>query len=304
MRPELLASYRSAEAVARSRSNFYYSFVVMPPEKRRAFCAVYAFMRYCDDISDGDAGTETKRSMLLDWRSQLDAVYAGSVDKNPTFPAFRDAVNNFKIPAQYFHWVIDGAAMDLSTVQYETFDDLYKYCFNVASAVGLVCLQIFGFSDEGAKKYAEHCGIAFQLTNILRDVKEDAETGRIYLPMEDLRKFDYTAEDLRRGVVDERFRRLMKFEADRAREYYASAQNLLPLIDVSSRPALWAMIRIYRSLLDRIVQRRFDVFSRRVRLAKSEKISIALRALAMRFFGQPRFEMQDSNHRADSGGIE
>jgi 15-cis-phytoene synthase len=310
MRPELLASYRSAEAVARSRSNFYYSFVVMPPEKRRAFCAVYAFMRYCDDISDGDAGLDSKRSMLRDWRSQLDAAYSGSVDKNLILPAFLDTVKNFSIPAQYFHWVIDGAAMDLNTVQYETFNDLYKYCFNVASAVGLVCLQIFGFSDERAKKFAEHCGIAFQITNILRDVKEDAESERIYLPLEDLRKFDYTPEDLRRGVVDERFRRLMKFEADRAREYYASARNLLPLIEVSSRPALWAMIKIYESLLDRIVQQQFDVFGQRVRLARSAKISIALQALAMRFFRRRRYgipdtgsKMQDSGRNVDAGGI-
>ena len=311
MEPVLLTSYRSAEDVARSRSNFYYSFVVMPPEKRRAFCAVYAFMRYCDDISDGDSGLESKRSMLGNWRSQLEAVYAGSIGGNPIFPAFRDTVNNFSIPAQYFHWVIDGAEMDLNTVQYETFDDLYKYCFNVASAVGLVCLQIFGFSDERAKKYAEHCGIAFQLTNILRDVKEDAETGRIYLPMEDLRKYDYTVEELRRGVVDERFRRLMKFEAERAREYYASARRLLPLIEVSSRPALWAMIKIYQSLLDRIAQRQFDVFRRRVCLAKSEKISIALQALAMRFFRRRRYEtknaqydMQDSGRNIDAGGVQ
>ncbi len=285
MEPGLIASYRSAEEVARSRSNFYYSFIVLPSKKRRAFCAVYAFMRYCDDVSDGNASVEDKRAMLRDWRSKLDAAFSGSFQQNPILPAFRDTVNNFSIPAEYFHWIIDGAEMDLDVFRYETFNDLYKYCFNVASAVGLVCLQIFGFREERAKKYAEQCGMAFQLTNILRDVKEDAERGRIYLPVEDLRKFGYTAEELQRGVMDDRFRRLMKFEAERAREYYSAARNLLPLVEEESRPALWAMIAIYERILDRIVQRRFDVFRDPIHLAGTEKICIALKALAMRFAG-------------------
>jgi len=285
MEPELLASYRSAEAVARKRArNFYYSFVVLPPEKRRAFCAVYAFMRYCDDAADSNASREVKRGLLRDWRVCLDEVYSGTCQKNSILPAFRDSVNHFAIPAAYFHWIIDGAEMDLDISRYATFDDLYKYCFNVASAVGLVCLQIFGFMDERAKKYAEQCGIAFQLTNILRDVKEDAEMGRVYLPEEDLRKFNYSPEELRRGIADERFRQLMKFEADRAREYYSQARNLLSLVEEASKPALWAMIEIYGRLLDKIAQRQFDVFRNPIGLAKSEKIVIALRALAMRYF--------------------
>jgi len=283
MGPELIASYKSAEAVARSRSNFYYSFVVLPPEKRRAFCAVYAFMRHCDDISDGSASNQSKSAMLRDWRSQLNAAFSGNLRQSAILPAFRDTVNNFSIPAEYFHWVIDGAEMDLNVFQYETFADLYKYCFNVASAVGLVCLQIFGFDDPQAKQYAEQCGIAFQLTNILRDVKEDAEIGRIYLPIEDLRRFDYSPEDLRRGVVDERFRNVMRFEATRAREYYSSARKLLPLIEKTSKPALWAMIQIYERILDRIERRQFDVFCSPIHLAKTEKMAIALKALAMRF---------------------
>jgi phytoene synthase len=284
MEPGLIASYRFAEEVARNRSNFYYSFIVLPSEKRRAFCAVYAFMRYCDDVSDGNATIEDKRAMLRDWRSKLDAAFSGS-QLNPILPAFRDTVNNFSIPVEYFHWIIDGAEMDLDVFQYETFNDLSKYCFNVASAVGLVCLQIFGFRDERAKKYAEQCGMAFQLTNILRDVKEDAERGRIYLPVEDLRKFGYTEEELRRGVVDDRFRRLMRFEAERAREYYSAARNLLPLVEEASRPALWAMIEIYERILDRIVQRKFDVFRDPIHLASTVKIGIALKAIAMRFAG-------------------
>lgn len=284
MQPELLASYKSAEHVARARArNFYYSFMVMPPHKRLAFCAVYAFMRYCDDISDGDSQIGSKREMLRQWRRKLDAVYAGDVQDNPILPAFQDAVNNFSIPAEYFHWIIDGAEMDLDSCRYETFQDLYRYCFNVASAVGLVCLQIFGFSEPRAKEYAEQCGIAFQLTNILRDIKEDAAMGRIYLPAEDLWKFDYAPDDLKRGVMDERFRKLMSFEAARARDYYANARKLLPLVEDSSRPALWAMIEIYERILNKIVKQRFDVFHSSIHLPKIEKLSIALRALAMRF---------------------
>jgi len=286
MEPELLASYRSAEAVARKKArNFYYSFVVLPQDKRRAFCAVYAFMRYCDDISDGNESNETKRRLLENWRSQLNKAYSDGPCNNSILPAFRESVRHFSIPAQYFHWIIDGAEMDLNTVQYETFDELYKYCFHVASAVGFVCLQIFGFKDERAKKYAEQCGIAFQLTNILRDVKEDAAMGRIYLPAEDLEKFHYTAGDLQNGVVDDRFRKLMRFEADRAKNYYSKARHLLPLVEKASKPALWAMMEIYERLLDRIVQRRFDVFQKSIRLTGMEKISIALRALMMRFTG-------------------
>jgi phytoene synthase len=283
MKPELLASYKSAEVVARTRArNFYYSFMVMPPQKRLAFCAVYAFMRYCDDISDGDSSLESKRQMLSQWRSKLDEVYAGDTRGNPILPAFLDAAKNYSIPAEYFHWIIDGAAMDLDIFQYETFADLYRYCFNVASAVGLVCLQIFGFQDSRAKEYAEHCGIAFQLTNILRDVKEDAGMGRIYLPIEDLRNFGYAPDDLRSGVLDERFRKLMSFEAERARDYYERARKLLPLVDESSRPALWAMIEIYERILKKIVKRRFDVFHQSIHLPKFEKLSIALKAMTMR----------------------
>ncbi len=284
MKAELSDSYRCAEEVARRRArNFYYSFVVLPPEKRRALCAVYAFMRYCDDISDGLSSPGEKRKMLGMWRAQLNAAVAGKFEGSPILPAFHDTVQAFSIPPDYFHWIIDGAEMDLTVDHYESFDDLYKYCFNVASAVGLVCLQIFGYAEERATKLAEQCGIAFQLTNILRDIKEDAAMGRIYLPAEDLRRFDYPVEGLRAGVFDARFRKLMSFEAGRAAEYYARARNLLPLVDAASRPALWAMMEIYGRLLKRIVRRQFDVFSDGIHLSSSEKTAIALRALAMRY---------------------
>jgi phytoene synthase len=286
MKPDLTASYKSAASVvARSHSNFSYSFAVLSREKKLAFCAVYAFMRFCDDISDGETSNENKRELLARWRSQLEADQPESLPSDSIMPAFRDTLQKFDIPKQYFHWIIDGTEMDLDIFRYETFEDLYKYCFNVASAVGLVCLQIFRYQDERAKKLAEQCGIAFQLTNILRDIKEDAERGRIYLPLEDLKRFDYSPEELQRGVLDDRFRKLMIFETERAREYYRAARNLLPLVEKSSRPCLWAMIEIYERLLNRIIQNRFDVFSQRIRLSSREKVTVALRALAMRLVG-------------------
>ncbi len=284
MNADLVASYSSAEDVARTRArNFYYSFIVLPQERRRALCAVYAFMRYCDDISDGASDVEAKRSMLRTWRSQLERTLAGEIDGHPILPAFYDSVRRFSIPGQYFHWVIDGAEMDLSNNKYRTFDELYRYCFNVASSVGLVCLQVFGFRDGRARKYAEQCGIAFQLTNILRDVKEDAQMGRVYLPEEDLERFGCSVEHLRDGIMNENFRALMVFETNRAREYYAQARSLLPLVDEVSRPSLWAMMEIYGRILDKIVRRQYNIFDNRIRLSDPEKCTIALRAMAMRF---------------------
>lgn len=284
MEAELAASYRAAEAVARQRArNFYYSFLVLPPEKRRAFCAVYAFMRYCDDISDGHGTVDQKRESLCRWRNNLDAALAGHCSGNPIFPAFRDSVQRYAIPPQYFHWIIDGAEMDLTTDHYETFEELYHYCFRVASAVGLVCLQIFGFSNSQAKKHAEECGIAFQLTNILRDIKEDAAMGRVYLPIQDLRQFQYDPDQLRNGVQNECFGRLMAFESNRAMEYYGRARHLLPMLDPGSRPALWAMMEIYGRILAKIVRRQYDVFGDRIHLSSMEKSMIMLRAAGMRF---------------------
>lgn len=283
METDLTASYRHAEAVARNRArNFYYSFIVLPPPRRQSMCAVYAFMRYCDDISDGKSSVESKQAMLRNWREQLKVAVSENAPANSILPAFRDSLRKFSIPAEYFSWIIDGAEMDLTVNSYDTFEDLYRYCFNVASAVGLVCLQIFGYREESAKKYAEHCGIAFQLTNILRDIKEDAEMGRIYLPNEDLARFHYTPDDLRHGVMDERFRKLMAFEADRAAGYYAQARKLLPLVESASRPALWAMIEIYSGILKKIVKRDYDVFESPIHLSNPEKALVALRALAMR----------------------
>ena len=279
-----LNSYRRAEEIARRRArNFYYSFLVLPKEKRHAMCAVYAFMRACDDIADGPGSVDEKRIGLSSWRNVVGDLAGGKLpDSYPFLPAFRHTVAKFSIPWEYFHWIIDGVEMDLTACRYSTFDDLYRYCFHVASSVGLVCLQIFGYSDEKAREFAEHCGIAFQLTNILRDVREDALMGRLYLPLEDLERFGCSAESLKGGIVDGGLRQLMAFEAGRAEEYYKRADNLIPLVERSGRPALWAMIEIYHQILRKIVRNRFDVFGPAIRLSFAEKSSIAARALMMR----------------------
>lgn len=277
---ELAFSYRYCRAVARRRArNFYYSFIVLPREKRDGMCAVYAFMRYCDDIADDPSVQGDKRRMLEKWRSSLDRAARGQYEDSEILPAFHDTVVKFGIPISYFHELIDGASMDLSTDRYESFDQLYDYCYKVASVVGLVCIHIFGFDSDEATRLAEYCGIAFQLTNILRDLKEDASMGRVYLPDEDLWAFGYSSEDLAQGVTDDRFQRLMLFEVDRARCYYNAAMPLLDMVHESGRPGLSAMIEIYSGLLEKIERRNYDVFANRVSLSAPKKLSIAAKTI-------------------------
>ncbi len=280
--PESLKrSYDFCRDIAKSRArNFYYSFIVLPAERRRAMCAVYAFMRYCDDIVDEDAEDAEKKHRLNAWRRALDDAYSGtSSNGNGLLPAFRDTVNRFGLPREYIDAIIDGAEMDLTVTRYATFEDLYQYCYRVASAVGLVCIHIFGFNGREAKQYAESCGIAFQLTNILRDVKEDAGMGRIYLPQEDLDAFEYSEDDLQNGLLNDSFQRMMAFQVDRARRYYEDALPLLPLVQASSRACLAAMIGIYRACLEEIPRRQYDVYSRRIGLSAWKKLAITTRSL-------------------------
>ena len=304
--PESLKrSYDFCREIAKSRAkNFYYSFIVLPAERRRAMCAVYAFMRYSDDIVDEEAEEADKENRLNACREYLDRAYgetpaddsgllpadanggttAGAYDGSPAdgkglIPAFRDTVGRFDIPRAYFDAIIDGAQMDLTVTRYATFEDLYQYCYRVASAVGLVCIHIFGFTGAEAKRYAESCGIAFQLTNILRDVQEDAGMGRIYLPQEDLDAFGYPEEHLRNGLLNDSFRRLMAFQVERARSYYDAALPLLPQVQSSSRACLAAMIGIYRACLEEIPRRQYDVYSQRIGLTPWKKLSITARAL-------------------------
>ncbi len=277
---ELQQSYRYCHEVARKRArNFYYSFVVLPRAKRDAMCAVYAFMRYCDDIADDPDIKLNRAEMLEKWRSSLISAEAGRVGDSMILPAFHDAVRKYDIPLEYFHKLIDGASMDLTKGRYDTFEQLYDYCYKVASVVGLVCIHVFGFDCPDAKKYAEYCGIAFQLTNILRDLKEDAEGGRVYLPQEDLHAFRYSADDLISGVRDERFHRLMRFEVARARGYYNASLPLIEMVHGSGRPGLCAMIEIYFSILRAIELKHYDVFDNSISVPRTHKVAIAARAI-------------------------
>jgi 15-cis-phytoene synthase len=264
---ELAASYAFCQNIARTRArNFYYSFLLLSREQRDAMCAIYAFMRYCDDISEGEGAS---REAIDRWRRDLDLALEGQYGDNLLWPAFHDTVQRYKIPHEYFYQMIEGVSSDLQPKQLETFEQLYRYCYQVASVVGLTIIHIFGFDSPDALPLAEKCGIAFQLTNILRDVREDRENGRIYIPEEDIRKF---AADL--GTHDERFVRLMSFEAERARAYYNESRPLIALVHKRSRPSLWALIEIYRRLLGRIERSNFDVLEKRIRVPTWEKLSI------------------------------
>jgi phytoene synthase len=269
------ASYAYCRRVARTRArNFYYSFLLLSRAQKDAMCAIYAFMRFCDDLSDEDGGS---RAAIERWRAELDEALAGRLPGNPLWPAFHDAVARYAIPPVYFHQMIDGVSSDLEPRRIATFDELYQYCYKVASVVGLTIIHIFGFESPRALELAEKCGIAFQLTNILRDVREDAERGRVYLPAADLARFGV---DPARLEHDERFVELMRFEAARARSYYDESWPLLDLIHRRSRPSLWALMCIYSQLLERIERSNYDVLDRRISLPVWEKLSIVGRALA------------------------
>ncbi len=276
-------SYQYCRRIARSKArNFYYSFLVLPRPKRDALSAIYAFMRFTDDISDRPGDGPQKVEDLRRWREALDQALAGNYSGSLILPAFHDTVRRYRIPREYFEELILGAEMDLRISRYPTFADTYRYCYRVASVVGLVCVHIFGFRDEesGARvrELAESCGVAFQWTNILRDLREDAAAGRVYLPLEDLDAFRYSSGQLSAGVVNDAFLNLMKFEVERARGYYDRSRELLRLIDRDSRPALWAMIEIYRGILGQIEKQGYEVFAHRAELSGYVKGRIMLRA--------------------------
>ncbi len=268
-------SYTWCRKVARSRArNFYYAFLLLDGPRRDAMCAVYAFMRQCDDLADD----RRDRAALEEWRRQLDRALGGHYDPHPAWPALHDAVRRYAIPTRYLHETIEGVMSDLEPRSLPTFDDLYRYCYLVASAVGLIIIHIFGFESAEAVPLAEKCGVAFQLTNILRDVREDAENGRVYLPGEDLERFGVTPAGLKQTAPSAAFLRLMEFEAGRARRYYEESAPLVDLVARPSRPALRALIGIYRRLLERIERSGYDVLRGRVRVPAWEKAAILVRA--------------------------
>ena len=294
---QLRTAYGICRHTARSTAkNFYYGFLVLPSRKRDAISAIYAFMRHADDISDDPhIPTEQKRARLNAWLSDLDTVIAGRPTDDPVLMAVADAQRRYRIPFELLEKLVYGTTMDCfdlghrpadsgPAILYRSFDDLYNYCYHVASVVGLVCIKIFGYRDPQAEHLAEHLGVAFQLTNIIRDVKEDASLGRIYLPSEDLNVYGVQP----RAILDANLaalRPVLELEAQRARDFYADGDKLLALIDGESEPALWTLTTIYRQLLEKIAARNFDVFTERVRLTTSEKTKILFKGLWRRVAG-------------------
>lgn len=282
----LRASQRFCGRLARrAAGNFYYGFLLLPQPKRRSMCALYAFLRAADDIADGPGETAAKRDALQRMRAALDASIdespAAVFSKSKVLPALAHAVRSHAIPLRYLHEALKGVSMDLDVGEYASFEDLHEYCYHVASTVGLCCIHVWGFTpDEGrAERLAIDCGIAFQLTNIIRDVREDAERGRVYLPVTDMTRFGVSVEQLTDDAPDQACRTLLNFEADRARAFYQRARPLEQLIDPSGRPMFRALVGIYEGLLDAIERAKFNVFGRRVALPSWRKAAIALGAL-------------------------
>ena len=287
MTSQLEMAYDHCQRVAREQAkNFYYAFRTLPTRKRRAIYAAYAFCRLCDDIADEDMPMEEKRRQFSETRTLLmkSLERNGSQTENDTLPpefaALSDATATFGIPHHYYTEVIEGVESDLVKTRFETFEELKAYCYQVASVVGLICIEVFGYKDEAAREYAIDMGIAMQLTNILRDIKEDAERDRIYIPLDEMARFGYSEDDLKQGVMDERFRKLMALQVNRARDYYQRSQKLFPLLDAGARACPKVLHVAYRSILDRIDASGYDVFSRRIGLSKLDKILITGRLWA------------------------
>jgi phytoene synthase len=262
-------------------TSFYYSFLVLPPEERRAIVAVWDFCRAVDDAVDeapaGAVGESRGRAAVSFWRDELARVFEGRPPSTDQGRRLQPFITQFDLPRQPFEDVIDGVAMDLDTTRYRTFGDLLEYCRRVASAVGLICIRIFGCRNPTARDYAMHLGVALQLTNILRDVKSDLERGRVYLPLEDLAAFGCTVEDLAAGIVTDPVRRLIEFECRRAREFYQRAIDARPAEDRKRLVAAEIMRAVYFETLTRIERSGHDVFTARARVPRPRQAVIAFR---------------------------
>jgi len=279
--PEKIAeSYRHCREVARREAkNFFYGFLLLPRAKRDALCALYAFMRGVDDIADNPGSFDEKQGGLVKRREEMDAILRGDDRPGAVWPAFLDTMERYSISPRALHDLISGAEMDQTPRIYETFDDLRQYCYCVAGTVGLACLNVFGFSDSRAPELAEKLGIAFQLTNVLRDVASDLEMDRVYLPREDLLRFDAKESDLRARLFTEEWRSLLEYECERAWQFYAEGWPLIRMVDRDSRPALWALANIYLGIVEHIASnlasRDYDIFAAPVaRLSTARKLWI------------------------------
>jgi phytoene synthase len=280
-------SYRACEQLAREAgTNFYYSFLTLPRDRYRSMCALYAFMRITDDLADSDGPVADRAAALVRWREELLAATGGTPPAGEYWPAIADMLSRHQVPIRYLTDVITGVEMDLSPVTIETFPELERYCYHVAGAVGLACIHVWGFHDARAVSVAIDVGTALQLTNILRDVREDAGLGRVYLPAEDLRRFGVAAADLGTATPPPAVYDLLAFEAARAREFYARIPPLFEYLDPPGRPILRTMVDIYGGLLTKIERAGYDVFSQRVQLTRTRKLFLVARSLAAHRLGQ------------------
>jgi len=271
----------SASLTRKSRSNFYFAFLTLPRPRREALYAVYAFCRTVDDVADLGGDPAAQRAGLARWREDVARCFErGAPPVHPIARQLQAAVAAYPIPRAALEAIIDGCEMDLERVRYETAEDLEPYCYRVASAVGLCCIEIFGYTDPRAREYAIHLGKALQLTNIMRDVSADARVGRVYLPQRDLKDFGVSEDDLVTGRHTEGFVRLMTHQASRARHFYGAARAAYPVADARSLVAAEIMGRIYYALLEEIEARRFAVFGERVTVPARRKVAIAVRCWA------------------------
>ncbi len=276
MANDLDQAYDHCQRIAKTHAkNFYYASHTLPSAKRRAIYAVYAFCRYCDDVADEDLPPDEKTRLLAETRNRL--YNPGLAQEDPLFMALDSAISDFGIPRRYFEDVIRGVETDLVVSRFQTFDDLRSYCCLVASAVGLICIEIFGYEDPAASEYAVDFGIAMQLTNVMRDVKEDADRGRIYLPLDDIGSFGYSERELMDGRNNESFRALMAFQAARARRYFDSGVRLFPLLSRESQACAAILHHLYSRILNRIESSGYDVFERRIGLSAGEKMLLVAR---------------------------
>jgi len=270
---------RCASITRRSSSNFYYAFMLLPAERRQALYSVYAFCRFVDDIADDQSAGSKPAELLARWRDELERVFNGS-PAHPISRALAHNVRRFAIPRRYFEEIIDGVEMDLTRTRYATFEELRLYCYRVASAVGLVCIEIFGYRNPRTREYAENLGIAFQLTNIIRDLSEDAARGRIYLPLEDLARFGVTEDEILHGADNLELRSLLESEVERARSFYAQAEQALAVEDRAAMICAEAMRSIYRALLEQIASKDCGVIGRRLAISTPRKLYLVGRTWA------------------------
>jgi phytoene synthase len=289
MEPAIADSYRYCSDVARREArNFYLAFRFLPAAGRRSMCALYAFMRHTDDLADNGGSVTEKTRALSAWRRDVEASLEGNAAAWPGLLAVADTVSRYDIPRGLLNVVIQGVEMDVQPRYYATFEELADYCYHVASAVGLCCIHIWGYKSDGgrAEQLAESCGIALQLTNILRDVREDAQAGRIYLPQDELARFGVGQQDLQADRPSVGLRELLAFEAGRAYRYYDQSQALVSLVSPIGRPVFLTIVGVYRALLDEISRRDFNVLEGRVTIPRWRKGMIALRAFPHRFWGR------------------